>query len=91
MRYDLLDEETEKTWYIQCTLANRPTTLGELLTGIRTQTIDWQPDYEDRMEDLLVWYLDTGQADFTDRVLVADFRTQKPIRTNINWIPTDRL
>ena len=90
MRYDLTSPILDRTFYIECTLANKPDTLGELINGISSGNIHWQPDYEKKMNKLYVKILDIDYLDMNEPLLV-DYRTQKPIRHNINWPPTEDL
>jgi len=90
MRYDLTSPILNRTFYIECTLANKPDTLGELVNGISSGRIHWQLDYEKQMIKLYAKVMKDDLLDMNDP-LTPDYRTQKPIRHNINWIPTENL
>lgn len=78
MRYDLKvpDSDPELIYWIQCSLANRPGNTSELKKGLAKGTIEWQPGHEQDVAGIP-----------SGKPLVADFRTQKPIRHNVNWPP----
>ena len=92
MRYDLKCSLLDRTFYIECRLADKPKTIGELLNGIESGKIHWQPNYEDKMKRLM-YRLSPAECSILDmnHPLDTDFETQKPIRHNINWIPTENL
>jgi hypothetical protein len=90
MQYDLRAPKLQYTFQIKCNLADKPQILSELIDGIQTGTIKWQYSSEEEGER----WLDTAKVwviDGNDEELETDFTTQKPIRFNINWIPTERL
>lgn len=89
MRYDLLLKPFDCTFYIECRLAAKPETLGALVEGLASGMIRYQPDYEDQMRKLME-KLNFATSDM-ELGLEPDFRTQKPIRHNINWPPTENL
>ena len=90
MRYDLTSAILDTTFYIECHLADKPGTLGELFNGIGSGAIHWQPDYEKAMKKIYANSLRKKHLDMSDP-LTPDYRTQKPIRHNINWPPTENL
>lgn len=93
MRYDLISASLDCTFYIECHLADKPETLGELFNGVFAEKIHWQPDYEKKMKKLYENTVRNPRYKYFDmsEPLLPDFRTQKPIRHNINWPPTENL
>jgi len=90
MRYDLKSEQLDYTFYIQCSVANKPTTLKELIDGICEGKIIWQPDFETPCSEKLLSIL--GDQEIAEaEVLETDFSTCKPIRHNINWPRTEDM
>jgi hypothetical protein len=78
VRYDLKvpDSDPELIYWIQCSLANRPKDTTQLKKGLAAGTIEWQPGHEQDADSIP-----------KGKPLAADFRTQKPIRHNVNWPP----
>ena len=94
MQYDLALDPTVSvtTFYIQCKVEARPETLKDLQKGITDGSIDWQYGYRAPMKRLWKRLERKGVLlNHPGATLTSDFRTQRPIRHNINWIPTDRL
>jgi len=93
MRYDLKCALLNHTFYIECRLADKPETIGELLNGIGSGKIHWQVNYDVRMRQLLRKIKDSEDYEFLDmnHPLDVDYATQKPIRHNINWPPTEDM
>lgn len=80
MRYDVICDSCDQKFMIECSLKYKPDTHDQLTAGIDNDTIKPQPGHR----------LKRGKP-ACKGLLVTDFSTQKPIRHNINWIPTDQL